>query len=59
MTLYTMTPEQVTEKLIRERLRVSDNAKELERQVLDKKACCRRAIEDIEIDRRLKTDGLL
>ena len=49
MPLIHMTPEQVANRLIHERLKVSDNARELQRQVLNKKAQARRKIEDIEI----------
>ena len=49
MPLIHMTPEQVASRLIAERLKVSDNAKEIERQILDRKAQARRKIEDIEI----------
>ena len=49
MPLIHMTPEQVASRLIAERLKVSDNAKEIERKILDRKAQARRKIEDIEI----------
>lgn len=50
MPLIHMTPEQVASRLIAERLKVSDNARELQRQVLDKKAQARRKIEDFHIE---------
>ena len=50
MPLIHMTPEQVASRLIADRLKVSDNAKELQRNVLDKKAQARRKIEDFHIE---------
>lgn len=50
MTLFNMTPEQVTNRLLAERLKVSDNAKEIERQILDRKAKARSKIEDFHIE---------
>ena len=50
MPLIHMTPEQVASRLIAERLKVSDNAKEIERQILDRKAQARRKIEDFKIE---------
>jgi hypothetical protein len=50
MPLIHMTPEQVTNRLITERLNLGDNAKELRKQVINKKAEARRKIEDSEIE---------
>ena len=50
MPLIHMTPEQVASRLIAERLKVSDNAKELERQILDRKARARSKIENFHIE---------
>ena len=49
MQLIHMTPEQVANRLIAERLVLGNNAKEMQQQVMEKKALARRKIEDIEI----------
>jgi hypothetical protein len=50
MTLIHMTPKQVADRLIAERLIVGDNAKEMQKKAINKKAEARRKIEDIKID---------
>jgi len=49
MTLFYMTPEQVANRLIAERLKLSDNAKELCQKVIDRKAEARKKIENLKI----------
>ena len=56
MPLIHMTPEQVASRLIAERLKVSDNAKELERQILDRKARARSKIENFHIEHDREKD---
>lgn len=51
MPLFHMTPKQVADKLIAERLKVGDNAKELQKAAIQRSADARRKIEDFKIER--------
>ena len=50
MSLIHMTPKQVADRLIAERLVVSDNAKELQKKAIEKRAKARRDIEDYKLN---------
>ena len=50
MPLYHMTPKQVADRLIAERLKVDDNAKALQKAAINKSAAARRKIEDFKIE---------
>jgi len=50
MSLFHMTPKQVADRLIAERLKVGDNAKALQKAAIDKGAAARRKIEDFKIE---------
>ena len=50
MPLFHMTPKQVVDRLIAERLKVGDNAKELQKAAIERSAAARRKIEDFKIE---------
>lgn len=56
MQQIPMTPEQILSKALTERMTLSDNAKELQRQALERKASARRKAENIEIGLRIEKD---
>jgi hypothetical protein len=47
MPLYHMTPKQVADRLIAERMIVGDNAKELQKSAIQRNADARRKSEDL------------
>jgi hypothetical protein len=49
MSLFHMTPKQVADRLIAERLKVGDNAKALQKESINRQAKARSKAEDIKI----------
>ena len=49
MSLFHMTPKQVADGLIADRLKVGDNAKALQQAAIDRQAKARSKAEDIKI----------
>lgn len=50
MSLFHMTPKQVADRPIAERLTVGDNAKALQKAAIDRNAAARRKVEDFKIE---------